>query len=97
MEKIYVATSDNEKKPILIPEVNGPDLREASMYRFFRNKKVTFIWDPDSHSFFELNMLDNNVQLSFYHQQNGLNRNEQKTRYPLEYIVYSKQNRYKNL
>ena len=83
MEKVYVASSEDDKKPILIPEVDGPDLREVSMYRFFRNKKVTYIWDPETHSFFKLRMLDNNVQLSFYHHQNGLNKKEQKSRYSL--------------
>ena len=77
VEKVYIATTDNDKNEILIPERDGPNLRSVNTYRFFRNKKVTYIWDPDTHDFFDLKMLDNNVQLTYLQLQNGLSKEEQ--------------------
>ena len=83
MEKVYVATSPTKDKPkdqIWIPEHEGPNLREVNEFRFFRNKKITYVWDPEAHLFFDLKMLDNNVPLSYYHTQNGLSKEEQLSR-----------------
>lgn len=80
VEKVYVATTQNDKKEILIPERDGPNLRAVNTYRFFRNKKVTYTWDPDTHDFFDLKMLDNNVPLTYFQLQNGLSKEEQLSR-----------------
>ena len=81
---MYVATAKADQKQIWIPERDGPMLREVNSYRFFRCKKVTYIWDSEERVFFDLKMLDNNVPLNFYHLQNGLSKEEQRDRYVLK-------------
>ena len=81
VEKVFVVTGkEDEVQNICIPDRDGPESREVSTYRFFCNKKVTYIWDPELQLFVDLKMLDNNVPLSFYHLQNGFTKQQQLSR-----------------
>ena len=81
MEKVFVVTyKEGEVQKICIPDRDGPESREVSTYRFFCNKKATYIWDPELHLFVDLKMLDNNVPLSYYHLQNGFTKEQQLSR-----------------
>ena len=75
-----VTAKKDEAQKICIPDRDGPESTEVTTYRFFCNKKVTYIWDPEILSFVDLKMLDNNVPLSYYHLQNGFNKEEQLSR-----------------
>ena len=78
-----------DEKEIWIPELEGPNLREVNEFRFFRCKKVTYVWNADERMFFGLKMLDNNVPLNFYHLQTGLSKEDQLTRFLYNYVILS--------
>ena len=54
MKKVYVVVPKVGEKEIWIPELEGPNLREVSEFRFFRCKKVTYVWNADERMFFGL-------------------------------------------
>ena len=80
VEKIYVVAPKKDEQ-IWIPELDGPNLRQVDKFRFFRCKKVTYIWDAEQATFFNLKMLDSNVPINYYHLQTGLSKEEQFTRF----------------
>ena len=81
MKKVYNVTAKAREEHYLIPESDGPNLKKVNCIRFFRCKKIMYIWDSDVGAFSDLKMMDNNVPINHYHGQDGLSKEEQHTRF----------------
>nr|XP_043069563.1 polyamine-transporting ATPase 13A3 isoform X3 [Drosophila bipectinata] len=70
----------NENELQLSVHFNSGQFIKCSSIRIFRCKQLVYAWDTSLSSFKKINGLDVNIPCSYYHQQRGLNSNDQISR-----------------
>lgn len=73
----FKSKSSKWQLPSRIWDIKEQLFAEIETVRYFSCRKIRFIWDPDSCSFYKLNGLDSEVYTSYYHQERGLTALEQ--------------------
>ncbi|RWS13255.1 cation-transporting ATPase 13A3-like protein [Dinothrombium tinctorium] len=96
VKKTFLIGGDFQKLPLtsfLMLNSNG-NFKATNSIKFFENKKVRYLWDSDTSTFSKLTGLDNDIPCSYFHQQSGLNEEEQLQRltccliYTLKFLIY---------
>ena len=64
----------------MVPSPYGSEFKSSSVIRRFNVKKRSYLWDQDSQIFYRVDGLENEIPLSYFHEQDGLSEEERDRR-----------------